>query len=108
VQLNWAFVSAVVVAPIVEELTFRGAVLGGLSKRYRFAVANSLTALFFLGAHLPGWYFQGRLWTQLATPLGGALAIVVIGWLLGVAKYQSRSLLGSTLAHALNNLFSLW
>ncbi|HEX5440977.1 MAG TPA: CPBP family intramembrane glutamic endopeptidase, partial [Ktedonobacterales bacterium] len=53
---SWAFVNAVIVAPIVEELTFRGAVLGGLSKHYRFAVANTLTALFFLGAHLPGWY----------------------------------------------------
>jgi uncharacterized protein len=105
-SVSWAFVNAVVVAPIVEELTFRGAVLGGLSKRYRFAVANTLTALFFLGAHLPGWYFQGQLWSLLVTPVGGALSIFVIGWLLGFVMYRSQSLLGSTLAHMLNNLFN--
>lgn len=104
--LSWVLVNVVIVAPIVEEIAFRGAVLGGLSKRYRFTVANTLTALFFLGAHLPGWYFQGQLWSLLVTPVGGAFSIFVIGWLLGFVKYRSQSLLGSTLAHMLNNLFN--
>jgi membrane protease YdiL (CAAX protease family) len=105
-QLSWAWVDAVIISPIVEEVTFRGAVLGGLMRRSRFAVANTLTALLFLGAHLPGWYFQGRLLALLTAPVGGALSIFLIGWVLGFVYYQSRSVLGSTLAHLLNNLLS--
>jgi membrane protease YdiL (CAAX protease family) len=104
--LSWGWVNGVVVAPIVEEVTFRGAVLGGFWPRYRFPIANTLTALFFLGAHLPGWYFQGRLTTLLLAPVGGALSIFLIGWVLGWVRYQSHSVLGSTLTHLLNNLFS--
>jgi membrane protease YdiL (CAAX protease family) len=69
-------------------------------------VANSLTALFFLGIHLPGWCFQGRLWDMLAHPIGGALSILGIGWALGLVAYKSKSVAGSTLAHVLNNLFN--
>lgn len=105
-QLSWPWVDAVIVSPIVEEVTFRGAVLGGLLQRSRFLIANTLTALLFLGAHLPGWYFQGRLLALLTAPVGGALSIFLIGWVLGLVYYQSRSVLGSTLAHALNNLLS--
>jgi len=104
--LTWAFVGGVIVAPIVEEITFRGAVLPDLLKRYRFVAANTLTALFFLGIHLPGWYFQGRLPAMLAQPVGGALSIFIIGWVLGLVAYKSKSVAGSTLTHILNNLFS--
>jgi membrane protease YdiL (CAAX protease family) len=103
---GWGFVNAVLVAPIVEEFTFRGAVFGSLAQRYRFSVANTLTALFFLGAHLIGWYFQGRLISLLTAPLGGALSIFLLGWLFGWVLRQSQSLIGSTLTHILNNLFS--
>jgi hypothetical protein len=105
-RLTWVFVGGVIVAPIVEEITFRGAVLPGLLKRYHFMTANTLTALLFLGIHLPGWYFQGRLLTVLAQPIGGALSIFTIGWVLGLVAYKSKSVAGSTLAHILNNLFS--
>jgi len=105
-QWGWGFVNAILVAPIVEEYAFRGAILGGLSQRYRFIVANSLTALFFLGAHLPGWYFQGRLTMLLVTPMGGALSIFILGWIFGFVSIRSKSLLGSTLTHILNNLFA--
>jgi membrane protease YdiL (CAAX protease family) len=105
-QLTWAFAGGVIVAPIVEEITFRGAVLPGLLKRYRFLAANTFTAFFFLGIHLPGWYFQGRLPAMLAQPVGGALSIFIIGWVLGLVAYKSKSVAGSTLTHILNNLFS--
>ncbi|MCX5644507.1 MAG: CPBP family intramembrane metalloprotease [Phycisphaerae bacterium] len=105
-SLTWSFVGGVVVAPAVEEITFRGAVLGGLLKRYGFLAANTLTAVFFLGIHLPGWYSQGRLWAMLAHPIGGALSIFIIGWTLGLVAYKSKSVAGSTLTHILNNLFS--
>jgi len=105
-QLGWPFLGGVIVAPIVEEFTFRGAILRTLLARYRFIVANTLTAIFFLGIHLPGWYFQGRLTAMLAQPVGGALSILFIGWVLGLVAYKSRSVAASTVTHILNNLFS--
>jgi membrane protease YdiL (CAAX protease family) len=105
-HLGWPFLGGVIVAPIVEEFTFRGAVLRTLLARYRFLLANTLTAIFFLGIHLPGWYFQGRLWDMLALPIGGALSVLFIGWVLGLVAYKGKSVAASTLTHILNNLFS--
>jgi membrane protease YdiL (CAAX protease family) len=101
---GWPFLGGTIVAPIVEELTFRGGVLQTLLTRYRFTVANTLTAVFFVGAHLPGWYFQGRLFAMLIQPVGGALSILIIGWVLGWVAYRSKSVTASTLTHLLNNL----
>ncbi len=106
-RLGWAVVNAVIVAPIVEEIAFRGALQPALLERYRFAVANTVTALLFAGAHLPGWYFQGRLRAMLTAPLGGALSIFILGLLFGWAAYRSKSVAGSILAHALNNFFNV-
>jgi membrane protease YdiL (CAAX protease family) len=103
---SWPFVGGVIVAPIVEEITFRGAVLPSLLMRYRFTAANTITAPLFLGIHLPGWYFQGCLSDMLRQPIGGALSILVIGWVLGPVAYKSKSVAASTLTHVLNNLFS--
>jgi membrane protease YdiL (CAAX protease family) len=105
-HLNWSFLGGVIVAPIVEEFTFRGAVLSTLLTRYRFLLANTLTAVFFLSIHLPGWYFQGRQCNMLAQPIGGALSVLFIGWILGLVAYKSKSVVASTLTHVLNNLFS--
>jgi uncharacterized protein len=106
VSLGWPFFSVVVIAPVFEEFLFRGAVLGALVQRYRFAVANLFTAVLFLGIHLPGWWFQGRLWQSLLSPVSGALAILLLGLVFGFVVHKSRSLLASILAHSLNNLFS--
>ena len=100
-------VSAVVVAPIVEEVAFRGAVLGVLMPRYRFWAANLVTAVLFLGIHLPGWYFQGVLMDDFRSPLGGALSIFVLGLVFGYVAYRSKSVSGSIIAHALNNFFNI-
>jgi hypothetical protein len=106
VSLSWPFFTAVVIAPVFEEFLFRGAVLGALMQRYRFFVANLLTAVLFLGIHLPGWWFQGRLWQDLVSLVSGALAILLLGLVFGLVAQKSRSLLASILTHSLNNLFS--
>jgi membrane protease YdiL (CAAX protease family) len=105
-SLGWPLFSAVVIAPVFEEFMFRGAVLGALTQRYRFAIANVLTAALFLGMHLPGWYFQDRLWQNLASPVGGALPILVLGLVFGLVAHKGKSLIASTLTHSLNNLFN--
>ena len=102
----WVVVSVVVVSPVVEELVFRGVVLGGLMSRYSFWVANVVTAVLFVGIHLPGWFFQGVLVQNLVSPLGGAVSIFVLGVVFGYVAFRSRAVTGSILSHALNNLFS--
>lgn len=46
-----AFVALVIVAPIVEEIIFRGFLFGALKKTYRFWIAALLTSLAFGLAH---------------------------------------------------------
>jgi membrane protease YdiL (CAAX protease family) len=104
--LGWPLFSGVVVAPVVEEFTFRGALMGALAGRFRFWTANLLTAAFFLVIHLPGWYFQGCLLDNLKSPMGGALSIFLLGLVFGYVVHRTRSVAAGTLSHALNNLFN--
>lgn len=104
--LGWPLFSGVIVAPIVEEFTFRGAILGALGQRFRFRTANTITALLFLGIHLPGWHFQGRLMDNLLNPVGGALSIFILGWVFGYVAHKSNSVAACTVTHMLNNLFN--
>jgi len=105
-SLSWPQFSVLVVAPVFEEFMFRGAVLGNLMQRYRLPLANTLTAALFLGLHLPGWHFQGRLWMNLTAPVGGALSIFLLGLVFGFVAHRSKSVVASMIAHSLNNLFS--
>ncbi len=105
-SLGWPLFSGVLVAPIVEEITFRGAILGALDKRFHFGVANTITGLLFLGVHFPGWFFQGRLLTNLKSPLGGALSIFLLGLVFGYVAHRSKSVAASTVTHVLNNFFN--
>lgn len=103
---RWGFLSAIVIAPIVEEFTFRGAVMGSLMRRYRFATANTATAFMFLLSHFPGWYFQGKLWNNIAHPIGGAGSVLLLGWIFGFVVHKSNSVAGGVIAHSINNFFS--
>ncbi|MCC6143093.1 MAG: CPBP family intramembrane metalloprotease [Candidatus Hydrogenedentes bacterium] len=105
-ELNLSLLSGALIAPLVEEYTFRGAVLGALQARLRFHTANLLTALFFVGAHFPGWYFQDRLLANLVNPVGGALSIFLLGLVFGYVVHRSKSVAAGALTHMLNNLFS--
>ena len=80
--------------------------LPGLLTRHRFLVANTRTALFFLGIHLSGWCVQGRLWDMLTYPIGGPLSIFGLEGALGLVAYEGKSVAGSTLTYALNNLLN--
>ena len=52
-----AFLRVAVVAPIVEELIFRGLILHGLRKNYNAFVAVTISALMFALFHLNPWQF---------------------------------------------------
>lgn len=102
---DWSFVTAVIYAPFVEELAYRGAIMGSLQTRMPFAWANLINGFLFLLIHLPGWYFQGILSQGAGVYLNMALGILLLGWIFGFVAHKSRSVAAGTLTHMLNNFF---
>lgn len=82
---------AVVLAPIVEEVLFRGLLYDTLRSGYGVSVALFLTALAFAVPHVQGW----QAWPIL---FGSGL---VFGWI----REHSGGLIFSILGHAANNAF---
>jgi membrane protease YdiL (CAAX protease family) len=98
--LGWSLLSGVLISPVVEEIAFRGAILGNFLQRHSFVRANTLTSFLFLGVHLPGWYFQGKL----AGAAFATVSLFFLGWVFGLVAFKSKSVAASILAHMLNNL----
>jgi membrane protease YdiL (CAAX protease family) len=105
IVLDWSFVTAVLYAPLVEEITFRGAVMGSLETRMSFLISNLLTGVLFLLVHFPGWYFDGFLSSGTIAVASAAIGILLLGWIFGYIAHKSKSVVASTLAHMLNNFF---
>jgi uncharacterized protein len=104
--LDLVFVNAVVVAPLVEEITLRGFLLKRLEwNGQSFWRANALTTMVFVAMHLPGWFFQGR-WLTPASFAARAVPLGVLSLLFGWSKKRSGSLYAAVLLHAINNFYS--
>jgi membrane protease YdiL (CAAX protease family) len=102
----WGLLTALVIAPLFEELMFRGFVLRALQESgYGFWPANAVAALMFLGLHLPGWYFTNGL--EAAQLLLGVI-VVIVGLVAGYAKRRAQSTWASVAVHFLNNLYSVF
>lgn len=87
------FVTLVLVAPLTEELMFRGVILGGFLKRYSTMKAVVYGAILFALFHIiPYQYF------------GGLMA----GILLGLLMVRTRSLYLCLLVHAMYNASSAY
>jgi membrane protease YdiL (CAAX protease family) len=82
----------VLVAPLTEELLFRGIILRGLLSRFRPGAAILLTALLFAAVHLNPWQFFSALL------LGGAF-----GWF----YLRTGSVALCVLAHAFTNALTI-
>ena len=78
----------VIIAPIVEEVIFRGLIMSGFSRNYRPAVAVILSALLFALFHLNPWQFAA------AFSLG-----IVLGWI----RIRTGSVLACIAGHATHN-----
>lgn len=103
-QITIGFLSAVFLAPVLEEIVYRGYILGSLEESGSgFWLANFIAALAFLGIHLPGWYFMGS--SNITQPIV-ILSIIVIGMIAGYAKRRSGSTWASIAFHFINNLYS--
>lgn len=82
------FILICVIAPVVEELVFRGFVFAGLRRRMTFGGAVLASAIIFALMH---------------TNPQGLLPITLIGIVLATLYERNRSLVPSIICHALNN-----
>ncbi len=87
-----SFVTFAVLAPLVEELIFRGLLYGWIESRWGSMVALVVSSLAFAGAH----YEPAHI--LLVLPLG-----FVFGWL----RRRTNSLMPSLVAHIVNNGFAV-
>jgi membrane protease YdiL (CAAX protease family) len=85
-----------VLAPLVEELVFRGLLYGWLEGRWGWRPAFAVSALAFAIAHYQ-WSAKG--WAQLSY----ALAVLPLGLLFSWLRKRTRSLLPSVVSHMVNN-----
>jgi membrane protease YdiL (CAAX protease family) len=89
--LPWIIVSAVLSAPLTEELLFRVTLQGWLSERLPGPVAIGLTAVVFALVH--GWR--------------DALPLIPLSLILGYLFYQTRSYWACVTAHAVFNMANI-
>lgn len=87
-----AFLKVAVVAPVVEELIFRGLILQGFRRNYNAFVAVFMSALLFALYHLNPWQFP---------------ATFVLGLLLGWIVVRTNSIILSIIGHSINNFLVL-
>lgn len=83
-----AFIAVSIVAPLVEELLFRGIILRGFLKYYSVKKSIIVSALLFGIMHLNPWQF-----------LGAFMFGILFGWWF----VKTRSIIPCILGHALNN-----
>ena len=83
---------AVIVAPICEELFFRGFLLQGLRQSLPAWAAIGVSSLIFAAAHLS---------------LGSFPILLILAIFLGILRVATRSIWPGVILHTLNNLLSL-
>ncbi len=88
--LTMFFVMAVMLAPLLEEVLFRGLLLPTLRKRHDFALSALLVTVIFTGMHA----------TQTGTYWPPLVGIALCGWALAVLRERSGSLWPPIAFHA--------
>ena len=79
-----------------EEVFFRGFLGGWLVRRLGFASGNTIQAFLFLLPHLLLLLVSRSLWPVIIVQL-------IAGWLLGLLRHRSNSILPGWVAHSLTN-----
>ena len=90
-----AILKVVIMAPVVEELIFRGVIMHGLMRNYSKFTAVFVSALMFALFHLNPWQFP---------------ATFILGIVLGILMVRTRNIYLCIFGHAFNNglvLFSM-
>lgn len=87
-----AFFKIVIIAPVVEELIFRGVILSGFRRNYSPVFAVFMSALLFALFHLNPWQFP---------------ATFILGLLLGWIMIRTSNIFMAILGHSINNFLVL-
>lgn len=87
-----AFLKVAVMAPVIEELIFRGIILQGFRRNYSDFTAIFISAILFSLFHLNPWQMP---------------ATFVLGLILGWLMIRFQNILLSILGHSINNLLVL-
>ena len=88
-----AILKVAIIAPIIEELIFRGVIMHGLMKNYSGTTAVVVSALMFALFHMNPWQFP---------------ATFVLGLLLGFLMLKKHNILLCIGGHAINNGIALF
>lgn len=88
----WFLLAGVVVAPVVEEVFFRGFVFAGLQSRFEWKTAAAISAALFALTHLQVTAF---------------IPIFILGYIFAILYRQSNSILPAILMHILTNGLAL-
>lgn len=83
-----AILKVVIMAPIIEEMIFRGVIMHGLMRNYSKFTAVFVSALMFALFHLNPWQFP---------------ATFILGIVLGILMLRTRNIYLCILGHAINN-----
>jgi hypothetical protein len=87
-----AFMKVVIIAPVIEELIFRGVIMNGFMRNYPKFLSIFFSALLFALFHLNPWQFPGTF---------------VLGLLLGWLMVRTKNIFVCILGHAINNFLVL-
>lgn len=83
-----AILKVVIMAPVIEELIFRGVIMHGLMRNYSKFTAVFVSALLFALFHLNPWQFP---------------ATFILGLVLGILMLRTRNIYLCIIGHAINN-----
>lgn len=95
-QLAAAFLTLVVLPPIVEELVFRGFIFGGLRKRFNFLITAIATSVVFALGHLQFGNDAPLLWVA-------AIDTFVLSMVMCFVRERTGSIVPTVIMHALKN-----
>jgi membrane protease YdiL (CAAX protease family) len=96
-QLTLAVIAAVVLAPVAEELLFRGLLHRGLRRRLRIVPATALSSVLFAVVHVD---------VALSQPLA-LVGLTLVGVILAVAYERTGSLIVPVVIHAVHNAVTI-
>jgi uncharacterized protein len=94
---------SVAVSPVLEEVLFRGFVLGELWERMSFLRADLLTSALFVLAHWPYWLWANGFGKEM---LGASLSVFILAVFLGYVLKWTNSLWPCVAIHIFNNFLS--
>lgn len=91
-------VSAIVMSPIIEEITFRGVILQMFHQSMGWAYANVATAILFMLYHIPLWLVRGQ-----GVSLMGCSWVIFFALCMSFVMSHTKSLWTCIIIHAAQN-----